>query len=89
MNIKVTLALCISGLTMLSGCTSDDYPEPRDYSHRYDDAGEQREYSREAWRRREARREEMNRRDEAAYRQAEDRRRFCRIEPSSIFCRDE
>lgn len=85
------ILLCSLAIPVLSGCVSDDYPYDRrpDYSDSRDFYGtpEQRDRAREAWQREKARRDEIDRRDEAAYREARDHRRFCRNSPSSMFCR--
>lgn len=91
MKITIAVLLCSIALPVLSGCVSDDYSyDGRPY---YSDSRgsyltpEQRDRARAAWQRDKARREEIERQDEAAYREARDHRRFCRNSPSSMFCR--
>lgn len=85
MKIWTAISLCSLAIPVLSGCVSDDYPygQRPDYSYSRDSYGtpEQRDRAREA------RQREKARRDEAAYLEARDHRRFCRNSSSSMFCK--
>lgn len=96
MKIWTAISLCSLSIPVLSGCVSDDYPygQRPDYSYSRDFYGtpEQRDRAREAWQREKARRDEIERRDEAAYREAGDHpgsaeipRRQCFADTTSEF----
>ncbi|WP_153369633.1 hypothetical protein [Rhizobium sp. ICMP 5592] len=87
MKQKIFACCLLLSSALLAGCVSDDdvYEGRPGYSRNFD--AEQRDRNREEWQRREAQRAEMDRREDAAYREARDHRRFCAQSPSSLFCR--
>lgn len=72
MKTKMAMLLCLPALPVVAGCVSDDHPYGRrpDFSRNDYGSPEQRDRAREEWQGQQARRDEIDRREESAYREA-------------------